>query len=452
MKRLVSIPVLIVLILCFSATTHAEPPKVRRDVPTAAEVEITKADTSGKVFGLSECVAIALENDPQVLFSQADISEKEYSLKSSKKDLYPSLFFQYGYRNSPDANDLFGIEDYYNYSFNIEQPIYRGRSLVTGVELSELDLESSKSSMVQTKSDIVLAVHEAYYNLLKTRKFEEVARHSIEERKAHLKDAKAYFKAGLIPKNEMLQSEVQLAGAEIELIRAMNLSIMALARFNTLLRRPVEKEIEVEDILKYEPSEISWDHSVQQAKEHRPELKQSEISIEQADKNITLTRAPYLPAVSVSANYLKQGDNVLANDYPIPGGSSEVKTAMATLEWRFWAWGQSKDEVAVAKYNMKKAQENEAELLDDIILQVRKAFLDIKEFEYNIGVTKKAIEQAEEDFRINQSRYQAQLSTTTDVLDAQTRLTRARINYFNALYNYRISLMGLAWATGTLIQ
>ena len=452
MKRLVSIPVLVVLILCFSATTHAEPPKVRRDVPTAAEIEITKADTSGKVFGLSECVAIALENDPQILYSEADISEKEYSLKSSKKDLYPSLFFQYGYRNSPDANDLFGIEDYYNYSFNIEQPIYRGRSLVTGVELSELDLESSKSSMVQTKSDIILAVHEAYYSLLKTRKFEEVARQSLEERKAHLKDANAYFKAGLIPKNEMLQSEVQLAGAEIELIRAMNLSIMALARLNTLLRRPVENEIEVEDILKYEPSKISWDLSVRQAKEHRPELKQSEISIEQADKNITLTRAPYLPAVSVSANYLKQGDNVLANDYPIPGGSSEVKTAMATLEWRFWAWGQSKDEVAVAKYNMKKAQENEAELLDDIILQVRKAFLDIKEFEYNIGVTKKAIEQAEEDFRINQSRYQAQLSTTTDVLDAQTRLTRARINYFNALYNYRISLMGLAWATGTLIQ
>ena len=452
MKRLVSISLLVVLFLCFNATAQAAAADKKRRLPTAAEVAITKADSSGKVFNLSECVAIALQNDPQILYSQADINEKESSLESSKKDLYPSLFFQYGYRNSPDANDLFGIENYYNYSFNIEQPLYRGRSLVTGVELSELDLESSKSSMVQTKSDIVLAVHEAYYNLLKTRKFEEVARHSIEERKAHLKDANAYFKAGLIPKNEMLQSEVQLAGAEIELIRAMNLSIMALARLNTLLRRPVENEIEVEDILKYEPSKISWDLSVQRAKEHRPELKQSEISIEQADKNITLTRAPYLPAVSVSANYLKQGDNVLANDYPIPGGSSEVKTAMATLEWRFWAWGQSKDEIAAAKHNMKKAQENEAELLDDIILQVRKAFLDIKEFEYNIGVTEKAIEQAEEDFRINQSRYQAQLSTTTDVLDAQTRLTRARINYFNALYNYRISLMGLAWATGTLFQ
>ncbi|MDX2433051.1 MAG: TolC family protein [Desulfobacterales bacterium] len=438
MKRSIYISLLVVLFFCFYALSQA-----------AAQDDQQPPDEN-TMFSLSECVAIALNSSPQILYSQANISEKESSLVSSKKDLYPSMFFRYGYRYAPDAATSINpeVENYYNYALSIEQPIYRGRALVTGVELGELELESSKSAMVQTKSEIVLSVHEAYYNLLKARKFEEVAEQSLEERKSHLKDAKAYYKAGLIPKNDMLQSEVQMAGAEIERIRAMNLSAMALARLNTLLRRPVENEIQVEDILKYEPSEISFDLSVQQAKEHRPELKQSEIAIEQADKNITLSRAPYLPAVSVSANYLKQGDNFFAQEYPF---SSEVKTAQATLEWRFWAWGQSKNEIAVAKHNVKKAQEIEVDLLDNIILQVREAYLDIKEFEYNITVTEKAIEQAEEDFRINQSRYQAQLSTSTDVLDAQTRLTRARINYYNALYNYKISLMRLSWATGTLV-
>jgi outer membrane protein TolC len=442
MKRLVSFSLTAVLLFLIQVL-------LAQTVAAVEKKRITKADASGKVFSLSECVSISVETSPQVLYSQADITEKEYSLSSSKKDLYPSLFFKYGYRYAPDAYSPFGVENYYNYIFSIEQPIYRGRSLVTGVELGELDLEFSKVDMARTKNDIVLAVHETYYNLLKTRKFVEVAKQSLEERKAHLKDSRAFFKAGLIPKNDMLQSEVQLAGAEIELIRAMNLSIMALARLNTLLRRPVETETQVEDILKFEPSEISWELAVEQAKKFRPELKQSDISIEQADKNIILTRAPYLPAVSVSANYLKQGDNLLAGEYPL--GPSEVKTAYATLEWRFWAWGQSKDKVASAKHTMKKAQENQFELLDNIILQVREAFVDIKESEYNIGVTEKAIEQAEEDYRINQSRYQAQLSTTTDVLDAQTRLTRARINYYNALYNHRISLARLAWSTGTLI-
>ena len=439
MKRFVSIPLVTVLFFFFQTLlSHA-----------VENEKIIKTDDSAKVFSLSECVLIALDESPQILYSHADIIEKEHSLESSKKDLYPSLFFNYGYRYAPDAYEPFGTEDYYSYSFTIEQPVYRGRFLVTSVELSELELESSKAGMAQTQNDVILAVHEAYYNLLKTRKFEEVARQSLEERKAHLKDSEAFYKAGLIPKNDMLQSEVQLAGAEIELIRTMNLSTMALARLNTLLRRPVDTNIEVEDVLKFEPSKISWEQAVEQAKIYRPELKQSEIAIEQADKNIILTRAPYLPAVSVSANYLKQGDDVLARDYPL--GTSEVKTALATLEWRFWAWGQSKDEMAAARSNMKKAEENQTELLDNIVLQVREAYVDTLEAEYNIGVTEKAIEQAEEDFRINQSRYQAQLSTTTDVLDAQTRLTRARINYFNALYNYRISLMRLAWSTGTLL-
>ena len=440
MKRLVSITVSASLFF-FSLA-----------LPAQAAIEkkrITKTDESEKVYSLSECVSIALDTSPRILYSKADIIEKQYSLQSSKKDLYPSLFFNYGYQYAPDAYEPFSTKDYYNYSFSVSQPLYRGRSLVTGVELGELDLELSKVSMAQTQNDIILAVHEAYYNLLKTRKFEEVARHSLEERKAHLKDAQAFYAAGLIPKNDMLQSEVQLAGAEIELLRSINLSIMALAQLNTLLRRPVETEIAVEDIFKYEPSDISWEQSFEQAKKYRPELRQSEIAVEQADKNIILTRAPYLPAVSLSANYLKQGDDPLAQDYPI--GPSEVKTALATLEWRFWAWGQSKDEMAAARYNMKKAQESQTELLDNIILQVREAYVDTLEAEYNIGVTEKAIEQAEEDFRINQSRYKAQLGTTTDVLDAQTRLTRAKIEYYNALYNYRISLMRLAWSTGTLI-
>ena len=437
-KRLVSIPLLVVIFLCAQALT------------LSASMDGQQSPNGDKVFSLAECVAIALNQSPQILGSQADIYEKESSLLSSQKDLYPSLFFQYGYRYAPDAHALLGTENYYNYSFSVEQPIYRGRSLVTGVELGELDLELSRTAMSQSQNDIIITVHEAYYNLLKTRRFEEVAKQSLKERKSHLKDARAYFKAGLIPKNDMLQSEVQLAGAEIELIRAQNQSIMAASRLNTLLRRPVESEIQLEDILKFESSDISWEKSVEQAKKYRPELKQSEIGIEQAEKNIILTRAPYLPAVSVSANYLKQGDDPLARDYPLSGGSSEVKTVMATLEWRFWAWGQSKNELAVAKHNVKKAKEGQAELLDSIVLQVRDAYLDIKEFEFNIGVTEKAIDHAEEDFRINQSRYQAQLSTTTDVLDAQTRLSRARIDYFNALYNYRISLMRLAWATGTL--
>ena len=194
MKRSIYISLLVVLFFCFYALSQA-----------AAQDDQQPPDEN-TMFSLSECVDIALKTNPQILYSQADISEKESSLVSSQKDLYPSLFFRYGYQYAPDAYAPIGVKDYYSYAFSVEQPIYRGRALVTGVELGELDLELSKSAMVQTKSGIVLSVHDAYYNLLKARKFEEVAEQSLEERKSHLKDAKAYYKSVLIPKNDMLQS------------------------------------------------------------------------------------------------------------------------------------------------------------------------------------------------------------------------------------------------------
>ena len=202
-KRLVAIPILIVMFTCFQAPT------------LSASMDSQQSSNGDNVFNLTECVEIALDRSPQILGSQADIKEKESSLLSSQKDLYPSLFFQYGYQHAPDAYAPFGIENYYNYSFSVKQPIYRGRALVTGVELGELDLEISKSAMTQTQNDIIITVHEAYYNLLKTRKFEEVAEQSLKERKSHLKDAKAYFKAGLIPKNDMLELKLNLSGPKI---------------------------------------------------------------------------------------------------------------------------------------------------------------------------------------------------------------------------------------------
>ena len=59
-----------------------------------------------------------------------------------------------------------------------------------------------------------------------------------------------------------------------------------------------------------------------------------------------------------------------------------------------------------------------------------------------------AIEQAEENFRLNRELYDEQMATTTDVLDAQTLLTQAQNNYYNALNDYHIAKAKLERAIG----
>ena len=62
--------------------------------------------------------------------------------------------------------------------------------------------------------------------------------------------------------------------------------------------------------------------------------------------------------------------------------------------------------------------------------------------------TEATIEQAKENLRINQERYKEQVATTTDVLDAQTLLSRTMTNYYNALYDLKISKASLSRAMG----
>ncbi|MFZ0051836.1 MAG: TolC family protein, partial [Desulfobaccales bacterium] len=65
-------------------------------------------------------------------------------------------------------------------------------------------------------------------------------------------------------------------------------------------------------------------------------------------------------------------------------------------------------------------------------------------------VTEKAMTQAEENMRLNEERYKEQVGTATDVIDAETLLTRTRVNYWSALYDHQMAKAELLWAMGAI--
>lgn len=87
-------------------------------------------------------------------------------------------------------------------------------------------------------------------------------------------------------------------------------------------------------------------------------------------------------------------------------------------------------------------------LIDSIGFEVREAYLYLTEASSNIAVVKEALSQAEENVHLNQGRFDHQLATTTDVLDAQALLTETQGRYVNALYDYQIARATLKHAMG----
>jgi outer membrane protein TolC len=85
---------------------------------------------------------------------------------------------------------------------------------------------------------------------------------------------------------------------------------------------------------------------------------------------------------------------------------------------------------------------------DAIRLEVKNAFLNLEVSKKNIGTAEESLDQAKENYRITNLRYQQQMTTSTEVLDARTFLSQAETNYYGALYGYMISEAELDRAVG----
>jgi outer membrane protein len=251
----------------------------------------------------------------------------------------------------------------------------------------------------------------------------------------------------MTPLNDLLQAQVELANAKQELIVARNNFENAESDFNTLLRRPINTPVVLKDIIDYSPFEESLDYCLTEAEKNRFEIKVADMEVEIAQKELDLTKKDYYPSIDLQGNYFKYG-----TEWEVNGGNGiydpEGWNIQAVAKWNFWEWGRTSYGVKEKHSRLSQAQLNKDEIIDNINLEVKNAYLRTQEAERAIKTVETAIEQAKENFRINQERYKEQISTQTDVLIAQTLLSRTMTNYYNALYAFKISKATLYRAIG----
>jgi outer membrane protein len=263
----------------------------------------------------------------------------------------------------------------------------------------------------------------------------------------HRDQAQMFYNHGLIPKNDLLTAEVELANGNQLLLKAENSVEIAKAGMNTLLRREINAPVELEDILDYHFSEKTWEDCLKTALDNRPEIKSHILQAKQAQEIVRQAKSAYLPTINFLGNYSRYGDE------PGLGGSAyksqENWFATVIANWNIWEGGRSKSRLDASLSREKQAQDAYLNVQDRIILELKEAYLHLGEAEQQIPTAKTAVAQAEENLRITKERYREQVARAADVIDAQTILTRAQTDYENALGDYHISLAGLERAMGT---
>jgi len=409
---------------------------------------------AGPVLTLKECVDLALEKNPAMLSAEKGVEKAEWQKKQALTGFLPKFSATYSFSRLDEAPTMSllgqtitrGTRDNWSLDTSVTQPVFTGFSLLSQYKLAELGLDVAEITKVKTRMDLVLQVKDAYFGVLQAEKNLEVADQSVKQLEAHLEVAKNFFDVGMVPKIDVLQAGVKLAQAVQDRTVGENALNYARAALNTLLRREMDTPVVIEDILLYKPFDKVLSECTSQALELRPEIKAARRQIEITGQNVRLAESGYYPSVALSYNQTQAGDIWTVDGSPYHEAHSWNVVAVAS--WNFWEWGRTRDEVQASRSEVSKAEYALIQVNDAVRLEVKQSYLSLEAAGKNIFVAQKAVEQAQEYYRMSEERYREQVATSTEVTDAETLLSTARSNYYRTLYQYNLAWAALERAMG----
>ncbi|WP_022671353.1 TolC family protein [Hippea alviniae] len=414
-----------------------------------------KQQSLSKTLTLNQVVKRAISNNYLIKIQKENLEAARYSYLSSVSDMFPKIDFSYNYTHLKDKpytvsmgrKTIIGDRNKVEWFLRLSQPIFTGFALSTAKEIAKLGIDLNKIYEKEAILDVALDAKIAYFNILLLEKRLMVAQETVKQLKAHLTDAKQFYKEQIIPLNDLLKSKVALADAIQNQTKAQNALKLAKSRLNTILTNSIDSDFSVEDIKNIEIGKIpNIEKLYQKALSNRPLIAALKIQIQQAKLNTKLAASSYYPHISVFGEYQQKGRDVLASKNNF--GNQHNAMIGIQINWQIFDSFKTHYDIESAEHKVFALNQRLNEAKQQVKLSVKQAYLDLQTAIENIKTAKVALKEAKENYRITDIRYKNQLATSTDVLDARTYLTQAEMNYYTALYGYYIAKAKLRRALG----
>ncbi|MDF2501403.1 MAG: tolC 1 [Anaerosporomusa subterranea] len=402
------------------------------------------AATAPYELTLDESIRLALANNPAIKVAEADKEKAAWTVKEAQAGKAPTLSLGHtSSRSHSDLKDSTGNN--FENGISLSLPLYTGGKVESAIEQAKLGNDSAALGLENTKQQIRLDATSAYYNVLQASNMVKLNQESVDRLNAHVKNVQAQYQVGTVAKTDVLRSEVEVADAEQNLIKAENSYELSIANLNNVVGMPLETQINVKDQLKYEQVSLTLEQAIKQAMVNRPDLAQAELSVAVAEEGVNGAKSGYRPTIGVSAS---EG----WDDTKFPGTDNNTWSVGVKASWNIFDSGLTNSQVRQSQASLEKARQQQQQAKDAAQLEVRQAFLNLKEAEKRIATSQVAVNKAEEDYKIAQVRYTSGVGTNLDVIDSQVALTQAKTNYIQSLYDYNTSRAKLEKAIGAKVQ
>jgi outer membrane protein TolC len=353
-----------------------------------------------------------------------------------------SLRNKFGYQdNYSEASDASytGFDNNLYLSYN--QPLFTYNKTKMNLKRQELALENSTLAYSIQMLNIERQVTQAFYSIYQKQMSVQIADEEFENQKVSLDIIQSKVEAGLSAQEELLQGELNYATSQSSLDNARVDLENAKDQFKKLIGVSLYEEIEISTDIQHKPVIVDLEKAINNGLTQRLELSQRKIDLNNAEFDLitTSTTNEFRGDVNLSVGIMGNNES-FTNIYDKPTRSPQVGV---TFSIPIFDWGERKARIKAAELQVESSQLNIKNLEDDIVINLRQVFRNLKNLNSQIAIAEQNEKNAQLTYVINLERYKNGDLTSMDLDRFQNQLSQKKMDLANALISYKLELLNM---------
>ncbi len=312
----------------------------------------------------------------------------------------------------------------------VQQPIYN-KDAVYMKKAGEVKVEVLKLKQERTREYLKFELNKAYMQLQMAYKNLEVLEGARNTVLANMKVIDNYFKNGMIQKSDVLDMNVRVAEIDSQIRFAKsNVQNASDYLFYLLDESPENKVMEPAEKLEYQEDLLALDPVLSK---DRKDLQAFRKSLESYDYLVKSSEAKFLPRLNAFGSF------ELYDNKPYQFNANGYLVGIE-LSWNIFDGMKAKSEISKYKADLAKSETEVAQYQKQSTLELTKAYRQVADADHKVKLSKQAWEQTAEAYRIRKNRYEQGLEKASDVLNAETLMSKKELEYHQSVLEYNTAL------------
>ncbi len=413
---------------------------------------------------MAKAIELTLANSKSVKANQARIDEATAILRQANDAKLPELSVSGAYMYLPivpnidmkiktgnggsgGGNETMNVEAHqaaYG-SLSASLPIYAGGKIRYGIASAQYLLEATRLDAGKDRDAVAQNAIDAFTNLYKAKQSVSIIQENLEQSKARDRDLLNMENNGLLARNDRLKAQLQTNNIELTLLDAQTSLQVAIVNMNLLLglpERTLLNPVTDSSLAPVTPKTI--EEYEQLGIQHRKDIAALAYQKKAAELGIKTAASDLYPSLALTGGYI-------AADIPKVLSITNAVNLGVGVKYNVSSLWKTKAKVQQAQAQEKQLFFRQGELDDQVRREINRAYQQYLVSIKKIDVYEKALEQSEENYKINKNKFDNSLVTTTDLLDANVARIQARINHAFARAESIQAYNKLLETTGTLL-